>query len=181
MQIERLSTSQYKVFISEEELESKGIPPLDLNQDQHKWHDHFYELVEEACDSLGVHTIHHFAVELFTLHPYGVFLIITLLEEDEYEPWKDRRSCVYQFRSFEDIVQLAHRIPDSLPIKSALYSFDGDYFLLCLNENIGVYVNVYALVSEYGEESTITPLVLGEYGNCIFDEKAIEQIRKWFH
>ncbi|HWO75839.1 MAG TPA: adaptor protein MecA [Bacillus sp. (in: firmicutes)] len=178
MQIEQLSTSQFRVFISKEELEEREISCDELDNSRDDWHDHFYELLEEACDTLGVETFHHVSVELYSLQPHGIFLMITLLDDEIVNPVDESymTSRVLQFQNFEDVVDLARRFPVSKRVKSALYQMNEFYWIILHTENIGL----FALAYEYGKPSHITEYVLEEYGKKIMGEDAIEQLKYWF-
>ena len=178
MQIEQLSTSQFRVFISKEELEEREISCDELDDSQTDWHDEFYELLEEACDNLGVETSHHVSVELYSLQPHGIFLMITLLDDEIAIPVEESCfSCkVYKFQNFEDVVDLARRFPSANQVKTSLYLMDQVYWIVLHTENMGL----YALACEYGQPSKITPYVLGEYGKEIMSEAAIQKLKYWF-
>lgn len=183
MQIERLSTSQFKVFISTQELEERDISSQELNGDQTDWHENFYDLLEEACDTVGVQTNHNVSVELFSLQPHGIFLIITLLEEEVSQALVDyshNRNGVFQFQNFEDVVDLSKRIIISNFIYSSLYTMNQKYWLVIQSDEANL-SSLYPLLSEYGEPSTTTQFVLEDYGKRIIDKCAFQELRTWFH
>ncbi|MET3696144.1 adapter protein MecA 1/2 [Bacillus oleivorans] len=176
MQIEQLSTRQFRIFISKEELEEREISCEELDNSRDDWHDHFYELLEDACDSLGVETSHHVSVELYSLQPHGIFLMITLLDEAIVVEESCLTSRVLQFQNFDDVVDLARRFPDAISVKSALYHMDQYYWIVLHTEN----TDLYSLACEYGEPMKITPYVLEEYGKRIMREEAIQKLKYWF-
>ncbi|GAA0347230.1 hypothetical protein GCM10008967_42020 [Bacillus carboniphilus] len=181
MQIERLGTGQYKVFISAEELEERNISSHELEEDQTGWHDNFYDLLEEACDSLGVQTSQNVSVELYSLQPHGIFLILTLLEDELNEAWVDSskyKSGIFKFTNFEDVVDLSKRFPLVEQVDSSLYAMQDKYWLVfrCSEANVGL----YSLISEYGEPTSITQYVLNEYGKSILKDNAFKILKYWF-
>lgn len=91
---------------------------------------------------------------------------------------------VIQLESFEDAIQLAkvHLInyTDSSLFKMADHYYIHMHFELTESKQRHSLKEDLALLLEYGTLSMLTPEVLSEYGHCVMDRRALEQLKYYF-
>nr|WP_243640814.1 adaptor protein MecA [Vagococcus humatus] len=91
---------------------------------------------------------------------------------------------VIQLESFEDAIQLAkvHLInyTDSSLFKMSDHYYIHMHFELTESEQRHSLKEDLALLLEYGTLSMLTPEVLSEYGHCVMDRRALEQLKYYF-
>ncbi|WP_153462279.1 adaptor protein MecA [Sediminibacillus terrae] len=101
-------------------------------------------------------------------------------DEDE----EGNLSFVVSFKDFEDVIQLSHYFSETEGLTDRLYHFEDQYLLyLEFEENFMTddeQEDILSQLLEFGHESTITIHRLEEYGNPIFAERALSQIKQYF-
>ncbi|PBB06128.1 adaptor protein MecA [Salimicrobium humidisoli] len=105
-------------------------------------------------------------------------------EGEQEEENKEPLSFVLHFPDIEDVIQLSHylTLPDS--VHNALYHYEEGYYLSVRfqDENMGdnIQENYLSRLMEFGSETKHTVHVINEYGNPIFEEDALQSIKKHF-
>ncbi|PKR78348.1 adaptor protein MecA [Halalkalibacillus sediminis] len=93
-------------------------------------------------------------------------------------------SLVIQFDDLEDVISLSHTVKDSRFMVDRLYAHDDIYYLYAsfpegyLSED--EQEDYISQLLEFGEESSFTVHYLMEYGNSIFTDEALKEVRSKF-
>ncbi len=194
MRVERIGNDKIKIFLTFDDLKDRGIKKEDLWSDVPKVHDLFNEIMEEAYDQLGFELSGPVAVEIFALPAQGMVVIVTrgksnLLDEDEKDDLyslevtlEESDSIIFAFKDFEDMVSATNRVNSYLIYGGQLYYYKEHYILVF--DNIDVVEKeidkFISLLSEYGEASPISKVILEEYGKIIISEDASKFIVSQF-
>lgn len=200
MKIERLSTDKIRIFLTFDDLTERGIQKEDMWREIPKVHELFSEMMEQAYSELGFDASGPLAVEVFALPAQGMVVIVTRgkmnstassdqLEEDEdiYEmevTLEESEMISYAFSDFEDLLRLAKVILPMLPEGGKLFSYKGKYILQVepadWDEKDGRYQALIAVMSEFGEATSVTQAVLEEYGKTVIAENAVRVLCEHF-
>lgn len=91
---------------------------------------------------------------------------------------------VVSFKELEDVIQLSHVFQPASGMRDHLYYYDNQYMLITrFDEDYLTDDEQEDLISqilEFGHESTVTMFIVEEYGKVIFEEDALEQVKKHF-
>lgn len=87
---------------------------------------------------------------------------------------------IYQFHSFEDIIQLAGSLHRIRITGGTVYHYENQYYVSLEDLGSRSAEGVIAVLAEYGHPATITIYRLHEYGKLIMDGNAVETIQKHF-
>ncbi|MDF2924359.1 MAG: tic competence negative regulator [Paenibacillaceae bacterium] len=202
MKIERLSTDKIRIFLTFDDLTERGIQKEDMWREIPKVHELFSEMMEQAYSELGFDASGPLAVEVFALPAQGMVVIVTRgkmnaasasdqLEEDEdiYEmevTLEESEMISYAFSDFEDLLRMAKVILPLLPEGGKLFSYKGKYILQVepleseAEEKDGRYQAIIAVMSEFGEATSVTQAVLEEYGKTVIAEDAVKVLCSHF-
>jgi adapter protein MecA 1/2 len=95
---------------------------------------------------------------------------------------EESEDVVYVFQDFEHLIELAHRVNAKLIEGGSAYAYNGRYYLVFEEIDLAKdeYNDFIALLSEYGEASTLTKHVLQEYGKVIVDSDAVKVLCRYF-
>ncbi len=99
-------------------------------------------------------------------------------DEDEYLD-----GYTFVLNDFEDIIDIANRMPAEAKFENSLYELNGKYYLHvdfdeeCTIEELENYLSV---ICESAEEADTTIHLLEEYGKPIMAENCFETVRKFF-
>ncbi len=196
MRLERLNYDKIKIFLTFDDLSERGITKEEMWQDIPKVHQLFRDMMLEASDELGFEADGPIAIEVFSLPAQGMVIIVTKSKKDEdtEEEFDDgyiemqvtldeSEEIIYEFSSIEDVISLAPRLTSFGVTSGCLLHFENNYFLTFDERDLfGVDMDAFiALLSEYGNPSTITIFRLIEYGKELICENAIEKIYHTFH
>lgn len=196
MRVERIGGDKIRFFLTVDDLLDRGIEKEDMWRDIPKVHELFNDMMEHAYQELGFEVAGPVAVEVFALPAQGMVVVVTRgrapkSELDEFEPEEDvyelevtmeeTDDIIFRFADLEDLIQAATRMKALVKKGGKVYAYKNAYFLLfgedletdCLEALI-------AVLSEFGEASTMTATYLQEYGKTIWSENAINQIVKYF-
>ncbi|MFD1777299.1 genetic competence negative regulator [Fredinandcohnia salidurans] len=193
MRLERLTYNKIKIFLTFDDLVDRGLTKDDLLSDSLKVHQLFRDMIEEASIELGFEADGPIAVEVYSLQAQGMVIIVTnsvgdledeeFMDEDYIEmqvTLDESKDIFYEFRSFEDVIQLSTRLISLSIDGGRLYSFK-DHFYLLLEDNLTLQTeNVIAILAEFGNPATITKYRVHEYGKILFKENAMRDIYKYF-
>ena len=158
-----------------------------------KVHELFNDMMEQAYRELGFEIAGPVAVEVFTLPAQGMVVIVTrgrpshsgeFDDDDMYElevTLEESDQIIFRFVDFEDLVQAAIRMHPLVEREGKVYAYRGQYYLVfdedVKTKNLDALV---AILSEYGEASTVTEHVLTEYGTTVWAEDAVHQLVRHF-
>lgn len=200
MRVERLGKDKIKIFLTFDDLSDRGINKEDLWNDVPKVHDLFNEIMEQAYEELGFELTGPVAVEIFALPAQGMVVIVSRgknkiwrtvedldedLDEDLYAlevTLEESDSIIFAFKDFEDLIKATKRIQPFLIYGGALYHYKEHYILALDQADLieNTVDNFIAILSEYGEASTISTAILEEYAKVIINEDAINVLNQHF-
>jgi adapter protein MecA 1/2 len=196
MRLERLNYNKIKIFLTFDDLTERGLTKEDLWKNSFKVQQLFREMIEQASDELGFEPTHSLSVEVFSLQAQGMIVILTTknetVEEFEEEYMDDfiemqvtldeSTDVFFEFQSFEDLIQLAHRLSPLNVGGGIVYSFNHRFYLL-MDFDTYAFENMedlIAVLAEYGSPSTITKYRVHEYGKILIHSDALLYIKQTF-
>ncbi|WP_059103525.1 genetic competence negative regulator [Shouchella shacheensis] len=197
MRLERLAIDKFKVFLTFDDMNERGITKEDLWQDVPKVHDLFRDMMLEADDELGFKVDGPIAVEVFAMPAQGMVFIVTKgsqMDEFEDDTFDDgyiemqvtvdeTDEVFYEFDQFEAVLGLAARLKDLAITGGELHSYNHHFFLRFHDEEIkeSNEETLIALLSEFGNPATISSYRVHEYGKCLMEKDAITQLCHYFY
>lgn len=196
MRVERLSQDKIRFFLSMDDLMERGIEKEDIWRDIPKVHELFNDMMEQAYQELDFEISGPVAVEVFALPAQGMVVVVTrgrlpspneldeLDGDDMYElevTLEESDQVIFQFHDFEHLVQAGHRVQPLIGSVGRVYAYRDQYFLVLDTdmENQTLQKGI-AVLSEFGEASTVTEHVLKEYGKTIWAQEATGGITRYF-
>lgn len=199
MRVERLSQDKIRIFLTFDDLHERGIEKEDIWRDIPKVHDLFNDMMEQAYQELGFEVMGPVAVEVFALPAQGMVVIVTRgrsqassEDDNEYDDddiyemevtLEESDEIIYYFKDFEHLLEACHRVSAVLLEGGKIYRYNERYYLVLDEidiENQQLYHTIIALLSEYGEASTVTKYVLAEYGKPVISINAVQQLCEHF-
>ncbi|HEX7057603.1 MAG TPA: genetic competence negative regulator [Bacilli bacterium] len=197
MKIERLSQDKIRIFLTFDDLQERGIQKEDMWREIPKVHDLFSEMMDQAYNELGFDASGPLAVEVFALPAQGMVVIVTRgkmesartedeeTEEDIYEmevTLEQSDVISYAFHDFEMLLSAVKALRHHLIADGSLYSYKGKWILQLepISDDERRYQAVIAILSEYGEATSLTSAVLAEYGKLIVPENAVYELSERF-
>ncbi|GIQ71052.1 genetic competence negative regulator [Xylanibacillus composti] len=198
MKIERLSQDKIRIFLTFDDLTERGIHKDDMWREIPKVHELFSEMMDQAYTELGFDASGPLAVEVFSLPAQGMVVIVTKgrshsslgddedeLDDDIYEmevTLEQSDIISYQFDEFEHVIQAAKMINRLLLEGGTLFQYKNRWILQIdpMEMEDARYQALIALLSEYGEASSVTKAVLEEYGKIIIEEDAVKVLCRYF-
>lgn len=200
MRLERLNQDKIRIFLTFDDLIERGINKEDMWHDIPKVHELFNDMMDQAYQELDFEVSGPVAVEVFNLPAQGMVVIVTRgkgnydssqleKEEDDDDDFYELEvtldesdDVIFSFKELDDVIQVAHKIQPFLEEGGRLYQKNQQYLLLIedLNLEESVYELVIALLSEFGEASTVSKYMLDEYSSVIIESDAVNTICKHF-
>ncbi|RPF52109.1 adaptor protein MecA [Aquisalibacillus elongatus] len=105
-------------------------------------------------------------------------------QEASEEQQDDHLDLMVTFRDIEDVISLSHSLTDSRFIDDRLYAFNNHYYLYVafpegyLSED--EQENYISRILEFSEESPMSIHYLMEYGQFVFKQNALKQLKNKF-
>lgn len=198
MRIERLSVDKIRIFLTFDDLTERGIQKEDMWREIPKVHELFSEMMEQAYTELGFDASGPLAVEVFALPAQGMVVIVTRgkvqnpsdpVDEEEAEEVYEMEVTLeqsdvisYAFHDFEYLLK-ASRVASRIGVTDGvLYSYKNKYILQLDSDQLeeSLYQALIAVLSEFGDATSVTTAVLDEYGKRIIDGSAIRILCEHF-
>lgn len=199
MKIERLGADKIRIFLTFDDLTERGIQKEDMWREIPKVHELFSEMMEQAYSELGFDVTGPLAVEVFALPAQGMVVIVTrgmnngsrhddgMEEEDVYEmevTLEQSELISYAFNDFEDLLRMAKVLEPLVKDGGTLFSYKDKWILVMdpedLEESDSRYQALIAVLSEYGEATSVTLAVLEEYGKLVIADDAVQVLCSHF-
>jgi len=101
------------------------------------------------------------------------------IDSDEYID-----GYTFVLNEFDDIIDIAYRMPEEANFENSLYEMDGKYYLhVEFDEEYSMeeLENYLSVISEGAEEADTTIHLLEEYGNAIMADHCFETVREFFN
>lgn len=191
MRLERLNYNKIKIFLTFDDLLDRGLTKEDLWHNSIKVHQLFRDMIDEANEEFGFEVNGTIAVEVYSLPAQGMVIIVTkenseLDVDDEFSDdyiemqvtLDESDDIFYEFATLEDIIQLSISLTHLNISGGILYSYENKFYLLL--DEVDNNHNFIAILSEYGNPSTITTHRVHEYGKLLMSEDAVSQIFTYF-
>jgi len=199
MKIERLSQDKIRIFLTFDDLMERGIQKEDMWREIPKVHELFSDMMDQAYTELGFDATGPLAVEVFALPAQGMVVIVTRgkvhsehkNEEDEepeeiyeLEVTLEQSDIIsYAFRDFDHVVDAAKMLHAMGLTEGRLFSYKDQWVLQIEPEETDdrKYHALIAVLSEFGDASSVTKAVLEEYGKTIIPENAVAALCAYFN
>ncbi|MFJ8261772.1 adaptor protein MecA [Rummeliibacillus sp. NPDC094406] len=100
------------------------------------------------------------------------------IDSDEYVD-----GYTFVLNEFDDIIDIAYRMPEEANFENSLYEMDGKYYLhVEFDEEYSIeeLENYLSVISECAEEADTTIHLLEEYGKAIMTDHCFETVREFF-
>lgn len=200
MKIERLGQDKIRIFLTFDDLVERGIQKEDMWREIPKIHELFSEMMDQAYSELGFDATGPLAVEVLQLPAQGMVVIVTrgkmetntdqqLLDEDEIEEVYEMEVTLeqsdlisYAFADFEYLLQASKQMNKILMDGGTLYYYKDKWILQLepIEMEDRQYQALIAILSEFGEATSVTPAVLQEYGKVVIDQDAVKVMNVHF-
>lgn len=194
MKIERLSQDKIRIFLTFDDLMERGIQKEDMWREVPKVRELFSEMMDQAYSELGFDASGPLAVEVFSLPAQGMVVIVTrgkmdptkyfdhFDDEDDDEIYEmevtlEQSDLIsYAFTDFEYLLSAAKLINKYLMDGGSIYSYKNKWILQLepLEMEDSQYQALIALLSEFGEATSVTKAVLEEYGKVVIADDAVK-------
>ncbi|MBC9786003.1 adaptor protein MecA [Heliobacterium chlorum] len=197
MKVEKITEERIQILVSAEDLTTHNIGIKDLWQYTAQAQGFLAGVLQNAMEE-GTLTDSslRLTVEALGLVPEGVVLILKRQQEapaipelktegtkpiEKIEmPVEERDEVVYVFGCFEDVLSACCRLV-SLGVKDgSLFRYDDSLYMILSTKELQS-KKAFAMLSEYAERSSYSPLFFSEYGSVIRQHDAPRFIVKTFH
>ena len=192
MRVERLSSHQFAIFLTFDDLIERGFTSEEI------WHDAasvrrlFSEMMYDASDELDIELDGMLLVQVFMMQAQGMHILVTqtndlVSEDDDYIEMKvtldESHELIFLFDDFENLIQVASYLSPLGIEKGQVYHMDGCYYMLFEDKDLAdVEVeSIIAVMLEFSCPSIITSYRLREYGKVIYSTDAVKQIMTQFY
>ncbi|CAA7602937.1 Negative regulator of genetic competence, MecA [Acididesulfobacillus acetoxydans] len=191
MRIQKVNERTIRIFISFTELADRDITMADLFQRSPKTEQLLWELISQAREEVEFNLDQPFWIQA-TVASNDEFVITVMKQEDQPEapvqekekrkPSKGRLSeWVYVFEDLEDAISAAGRLPQFAQLRSGLFEFEEEYYLVLSRLGSGKKRQLAeAVLDEFGELTGMTKAFLIEHGQTIVAEKAVQTLKASF-
>src|SRR5690625_28279 len=189
MRLERVSDYKFKIFLSSDDLIERGLTEDMMLEDLPGVQIEFHEMMLEASDELDIDLSGILNVQIYMVHAQGMLIIVTKENFDDDDDFvemqvtlSERKSLLYVFDEFEDIIQLAIATERLKIDQGAIYNYQGDYYLSLPDTLLEDHIeeDLIALFSEYGNSTVASPDQIYEYGKPIMEDNALLKTRNYF-
>jgi len=188
MRIERVSESQFTIFLTFDDLIERGFTKEDLWQDAQSVRTLFSDMMNEASSELGFELEGMLLVQVNMMQAQGMHVVVTQKpknldwEDDDYVEMKvtldESSELIFSFQEFEAVIQVSSYL-DALNIKEGkVYFMEGLYYMKLDEKDLNGEnkENVIAILSEFANPSMVTSYRLEEYGKVIMANNAVKTI-----
>ncbi|OZU90086.1 adapter protein mecA [Virgibacillus indicus] len=187
MRIERVSDSQFTIFLTFDDLIERGFTRDDLWDDASSVRNLFSDMMYEASTELGFELEGMLLVQVHLMQAQGMHVIVTQKYEninwdEDFVEMKvtldESKELIFSFDEFEDIIRVSSYLSALSIDGGQVYHMDDCYYMLLDDDDLihKSKENIIAIMSEYSYPSIITSYRLKEYGKVIFSSDAVLQI-----
>lgn len=176
MKINLINEDQLQIIITKKDLFGKDMREL------------FKSIIEQAKRQFGFEVVQNTSlmVEAYPLSEESMILTITKVNSSDInmnlfaqeetpipeEPWG-----VFEFKSLDDLIELAYVIDTPVECESEVYKYEQRYYLYIQDVNQVIETSRGHFV-EFGDISQLSKEYLDEHGSVFIKEKAIEVLTK---
>ncbi len=192
MRVQKVNEHTIRIFISLTELTDRDITMADLFQRSAKTEQLFWELIAQAREEVEFNLDQPFWIQA-TVASNDEFVITIMKQEEQGEgsgkekvgrkiPKGRVTELVYVFSDFEDLISAVGRLPDFNQLRSSLYEFENEYYLVLNRLGTGKKrLLAEAILDEYGEIVATTGVFLSEHGKSLISVKAVQTLNASFN
>lgn len=191
MRIERVSSSQFTIFLTFDDLVERGFNKEELFQDATSIQNLFTDVMYEASSELGFELEGKLYVQVHIMQAQGMHVIVTQnrdnidWDEDFIEmkvTLDESKELIFSFDDFENIIEVSSYLHSLSVSGGQVFFMENRYYMLLKRNELGGNnkENVIALMSEFSNPSIVTSYRLKEYGKVIIPYNAIETIVQTF-
>ncbi len=191
MRVERLSSHQFAIFLTYDDLIERGFTSEEIWHDAASVRHLFSEMMYDASDELDMELDGLLLVQVFMMQAQGMHILVTQMNDfdtdEDYIEMKvtldESHELIFLFDDFENIIQVASYLSPLGIENGQVYRLEDDYYMLFEDGDLnGVEKeSVIAILSEYAQSSIITSHRLKEYGKAIFPTGAVKQLIHHFY
>jgi len=191
MRVQKVNEHTIRIFISLTELTDRDITMTDLFQRSAKTEQLFWELIAQAREEVEFNLDQPFWIQA-TVATNDEFVITIMKQEELVESSVKEKAgrkitkgrvteLVYVFTDLEDVISAVGRLPEFAQLRSSLYEFEKEYYLVLNRMGTGKKrFLAEAILDEYGEIVGTTGVFLTEHGKGIILEKAVQTLNAAF-
>lgn len=192
MRIERVSDSQFTIFLTFDDLIDRGFTKEDLWHDATNVRNLFSDMMYEASTELGFELEGVLLVQVHLMQAQGMHVVVT--QKIENTSWEEdfiemkvtldeSKEMIFSFKEFEDIIQVASYLSIMNMNGGQVYYMNNRYYMLLHEDELTPInkENIIAIMSEFSSPSIITSHRLKEYGKVIMRKNAVNQIMEIFY
>ncbi|WLV23462.1 genetic competence negative regulator [Aciduricibacillus chroicocephali] len=192
MRIERVSESQFTIFLTFDDLIERGFTKEDLWQDAQSVRTLFSDMMNEASSELGFELEGMLLVQVNMMQAQGMHVVVTQKpknldwEDDDYVEMKvtldESSELIFSFQEFESVIQVSGYL-NALGISGGkVFFMEGLYYMKFDENDLNGEnkENVIAILSEFANPSMVTSYRLEEYGKIIMANQAVKTIIEKF-
>jgi|SRR5699024_6109853 len=191
MRVERVSNSQFTIFLTFDDLMERGFTKEDLWYDASNVRDLFSDMMHEASIELDIELEGMLIVQVHLMQAQGMHVIVTQKMEhinwdEDYIEMKvtldESKELIFSFMDFEDVIQVSPSLFTKGINGGTIYYWDKKYYLLLSEETLQHRnkEDMIAILSEFSTPSIITSHRLDAYGKKIMGHNAILKIVNTF-
>jgi len=192
MRVQKVNEHTIRIFISLTELTDRDITMADLFQRSAKTEQLFWELIVQAREEVEFNLDQPFWIQA-TVATNDEFVITIMKQEEQVEGSVKEKAgrkttkgrvteLVYVFADFEDVISAVGRLPEFNQLRSSLYEFEKEYYLVLNRMGTGKKrLLAEAILDEYGEIVGTNGVFLSEHGKGIILEKAVQTLNVSFN
>ncbi|WP_010095950.1 genetic competence negative regulator [Ornithinibacillus scapharcae] len=187
MRIERVSSSQFTIFLTFDDLVERGFNKEEFLHDATTIQNLFTDVMYEASSELGFELEGKLYVQVYLMQAQGMHVIVTQnsdtidWDEDFIEmkvTLDESKELIFSFDDFENVIQVSSYL-STLSVNGGQVFYMGNRYYMLLNReelNGNNKENIIALMSEFANPSIVTSYRLKEYGKIIIKSNAIQTI-----
>ena len=191
MRVQKVNEHTIRIFISLTELTDRDITMADLFQRSAKTEQLFWELISQAREEVEFNLDQPFWIQA-TVASNDEFVITIMKQEEQLEGSHKEKSArkatkgrvtelVYVFADFEDVLAAVGRLPEFNQLRSGLFLYDTEYYLVLNRMGSGKKrLLAEAILDEHGEIVATTGAFLSEHGKVIIPVKAVQTLNASF-
>jgi len=102
MRLERIDGNQIKIFLTYDELVELGLSEDDVDKNSLKWHQLFFNMINEAYEEFEQFMEGTIIIEVYSLQTQGLVISFTLKEDDDFSFEND----LFQSQDWNDSTQV---------------------------------------------------------------------------
>jgi adapter protein MecA 1/2 len=192
VRVEWVSSSQFTIFLTFDDLVERGFNKEELIFDATSIQNLFTDVMYEASSELGFELEGKLYVQVYLMQAQGMHVIVT--QNSENIDWDEdfiemkvtldeSKELIFSFDDFENVIQVTTYL-DTLSVQGGQVFYMGNRYYMLLRQNDlngNSKENIIALMSEFASPSIVTSYRLKEYGKVIIDANAIQTIMKTFN